>query len=74
MLKNKKFLAVIIPIFLGGCADYMNHRDTVTLGAGNAMELNTAIHEQKPWPRYVSNTTIITHGNLLPAGAVKKKK
>lgn len=29
---------------LSGCADYLNHRDSVSLRAGDAVEGNSAIH------------------------------
>jgi hypothetical protein len=44
---------------LSACADYLNNRDSVTLGAGNAAEANTAIHTINPFPPEASNTTII---------------
>ena len=31
-------------LFVAGCADYLNHRDTVTLVAGDAVHRNQAIH------------------------------
>ena len=34
-------LAVGASLLLGGCADYMNNRDSVTLGVGNANFANT---------------------------------
>lgn len=74
MLKNKKTLLVLAPLVLAGCADYMSHRDSITLRAGDAPEANAAIHAKYPWPPNVSNTTIYTHGSWLPAGQVKKKK
>ncbi|MGR3686883.1 MAG: hypothetical protein ACU0D5_11655 [Paracoccaceae bacterium] len=49
----------ILASSLSGCADYMNHRDSVTLGAGNAPEANTAIHTINPFPPGASNTTIV---------------
>ena len=38
-------------LFLGGCADYMSHRDTVTVGAGSAKQANIGIHTVQPIPR-----------------------
>ena len=75
LLSKSKNIALIVILFsLVGCADYMNHRDSITLGAGNATEANAAIHEQKSWPPNVSNTTIKVDGNRLPGGAVATKK
>jgi hypothetical protein len=44
---------------LAGCADYLNHRDSVTFGVGSAPEANTAIHTIDPFPSAAANTTII---------------
>lgn len=57
--RNKLLACAILAISLSGCADYMNHRDSVTLGAGNAPEGNTAIHTINPFPPGASNTSII---------------
>jgi hypothetical protein len=57
--KNKALVCIILVGGLSGCADYMNHRDSVTLGAGNATEANTAIHTINPFPPEAANTTII---------------
>lgn len=43
---------------LSGCADYMNHRDSITLGAGNAPEANIGIHTVDPFPPQAENTDI----------------
>ena len=72
--KTKNIVLIGLLLSLSGCADYMNHRDSITLGAGNASEANAAIHEQKSWPPDVSNTTIEVDGNRLPGGAVAVKK
>jgi hypothetical protein len=55
------FRAVVclLPIsVLGGCADYLERRDTVTLGAGDAQNWNKVVHTADPWPRYVMDTDI----------------
>lgn len=41
---------VVLALTLAGCADYMNRRDSVSLGIGNATEGNTAIHTINPQP------------------------
>jgi hypothetical protein len=57
--------AVVIPGFLAGCADSLNHRDTITLGLGDAVETNAAIHTIDPFPKNAENTRIMTHGSIL---------
>ncbi len=60
------FLAVVT---IGGCADYLNHRDSVTLAAGDAVQWNLAVHTIDPWPPAASNTTILGDGKRL-AGVI----
>ena len=48
----------VLAMSLSGCADYMNHRDSVTLGAGNAMEGNIGLHTIDPFPEVANNTDI----------------
>ncbi|MDX5412147.1 MAG: hypothetical protein LPK02_03790 [Rhodobacterales bacterium] len=57
--RNKALACALLASSLTGCADYLNHRDSVTLGAGNAPEANTAIHTINPFPPEAANTTII---------------
>jgi len=59
--KSKLLAAVVLPVLLSSCADYMNHWDTVSFRAGNAADANTAIQAISPWPPNVENTTI-EHG------------
>jgi len=40
--------------------DYMNHRDSVTIGLGDAPTSNIIIMNPTPWPSYVNNTDIRT--------------
>lgn len=54
MLSSKRSnltgLVVALALMLAGCADYMNRRDSVSLGAGNATEGNIAIQTINPQP------------------------
>ncbi len=50
---------------------YFQRKDTVTLGAGNAKEVNSATHVIDPWPPYVGNTRIPGNGERI-AGAVER--
>ena len=56
-------LAVCLPA--GGCADYMNNRDSVTLGVGNAMLANQGIHTIDPFPPNAKNTDIDGDGRAV---------
>src|ERR1700674_330633 len=49
---------------------YFQRKDTVTLGAGNAKEVNSATHVIDPWTRSVGNARSPGNGERM-AGAVE---
>lgn len=64
--KNKGAVLVIAAASLvSGCADYLNHRDSITFGLGNAVEANKGIHIQEPFPRVAQNTRIHSDGKVI---------
>ncbi len=71
LLKNSCIAALGIVVLAGlsGCADYMNHRDSVTLGVGNAVEGNIALHTIDPFPANAKDTEI----DRLGSEVIKKK-
>jgi hypothetical protein len=83
MTKLEKYLAVLILLLVGGCAqtphsvavnpaqEYLQRSDKITLSAGNAKEVNSNIQVIDPWPRYVGNTRIPGNGERM-AGAVER--
>ncbi|MCA1409318.1 pilus assembly protein [Ensifer sp. IC3342] len=62
---NRAALLVAVAALLSGCADYLNHRDTITFGLGNAVEANKGIHTQDPFPRVAQNTRIASDGKVI---------
>ncbi len=46
-------------------AMYFQRSDTITLGAGNAKDVNAATHVIDPWPRYVGDRRIPGNGDRL---------
>lgn len=50
---------------LGGCADYLNHRDTITLAAGNSKDANAAIHTIDPQANRADRTHINADGKIV---------
>jgi hypothetical protein len=46
-------------------AMYFQRSDTITLGAGNARDVNAVTHMIDPWPRYVGNRNIPVSGDRL---------
>jgi hypothetical protein len=50
---------------LSGCADYLAHRDTVTLGLGDANDANIGIQTIDPFPPPAYQTKIYTDGRRV---------
>jgi hypothetical protein len=48
----------VCPVFNNAAAQYLQRSDTITLGAGNAKDVNAATHVIDPWPRYVGDRRI----------------
>ena len=44
---------------------YFQRSDKITLGAGDAKDVNAATHVIDPWPRYVGNRRIPGNGDRL---------
>lgn len=63
--RNNWIFISISAVLLSGCADYMSHRDTVSYGAGNALEANIAIHTVNPFPSQAYNTQIDRDGRSV---------
>lgn len=57
-------LAMVGLALLAGCTDYVNKEDTVSFGAGDAMQANIAIHARKAFPRYRNAMVIRTDGKV----------
>jgi hypothetical protein len=68
-LKKRTCLAVaaalLSPALLAGCNedDYLARRDTVSLGAGDAKEVNAVTHTIDPWSPNARNTEIHQEGD-----------
>jgi hypothetical protein len=62
--RSNAVLLLVAGAMLSGCADYLNRRDSVTLGAGNAPAANTLIQTVDPWPDSVMDTNIIVSGDI----------
>jgi hypothetical protein len=58
----KVLAASALVVGLGGCADYLNHHDTVALRAGDAQQWNRVVQTADPWPPYVKDTNIQADG------------
>jgi hypothetical protein len=55
----------------GEGAQYIQRSDTITLGAGNAKDINAATHIIDPWPRHVGERRIRFNGERM-TGAMQR--
>lgn len=61
-------LAMLATTALAGCSDlYYDRRDTVSLGADDAIASNRVIHMVDPWPRHSGNRDLAFNGERMQA-------
>jgi len=62
-------LALAAPL-LGACTDmYLDRRDSVSFGAGDAVAVNKITQMVDPWPPYSGNRNIAFDGERMAAAA-----
>ena len=72
---NSIALLVGFGALLGGCSDiYYDRRETVALGADDAVASNMVAQMVDPWPRYVGNKNIAFNGERMQAGVERYRK
>jgi hypothetical protein len=62
--------AIVLTGFLAGCAEpdfYLGRRDTLSLGAGDAVASNIIAQTIDPWPRAAGNRNIAFNGDRMQA-------
>jgi hypothetical protein len=58
--------AIALAITLAGCSDlYVDHRDSIALGAGDAVEANKTAQMYDPWPRNSANVNFAANGQRM---------
>lgn len=57
-------LAVVLAA-LGGCSEYLDRRDTITLNGGDSVATNQVTHMVDPWPRASANRNIAFNGEKM---------
>jgi hypothetical protein len=64
--------ATLFAAMLAGCSDiYYDRRETIALGADDAVAGNRAIHTIDPWPRHSADRNIAFNGERLQ-GAIER--
>jgi len=65
-VKRTAAAALVAGTILGGCSDiYYDRRETIALGADDAVAGNRAIHTLDPWPRRVGNPNLAFNGERM---------
>jgi hypothetical protein len=62
MSRNSRLLALAALMVPAGCADYMNHHDTMTLAAGDFNQTNRMLQTEDPFNEQSFDTHIHTDG------------
>jgi len=61
--------AATLGAMLGGCSDtYLDRRDTIALGGGDAVAADQVMQMNDPWPRQSGNTALATNGQRMQSG------
>lgn len=59
---NNAFGVFVLASALGGCAEYLDRRDTISELGGNAVATNMVTHMVDPWPAESANRNIAFNG------------
>src|SRR5258708_19238597 len=66
-LRGITIAALAATTMLGACTDmYLDHRETVSFEAGNAMAANKALQTIDPWPAHAAHQHIPHHRDPPP--------
>jgi hypothetical protein len=58
--------AIVAIMLLGGCSDiYMDHRDSISFTAGDAVEANKTAQIYDPWPQHSRNVNYAANGQRM---------
>jgi hypothetical protein len=59
------FVAAALALAVAGCSEYLDRRDGILLGVGDAVQTNVVTHVIDPWPAHARNTRAATDGDRL---------
>jgi hypothetical protein len=74
MSRNSALPLLVCIGLLGGCADYLNRYDTVTLAAGDAQKYNAMLQTKDPFNPASNDTEIETDGQRASDAVIWKYK
>jgi len=74
-LNRTAAVALVAGTILGGCSDlYYDRRETIALGADDAVAGNRAIHTVDPWPRRVENPNLAFNGERMQSAVERYQR
>lgn len=63
---NKTLLLISLTLCgLGGCSEYLDRRETISLQGGNAVFANKVVQTIDPWPRESADNNIAYSGTVV---------
>ncbi len=66
-------LALAAMALLGGCSEYLDRRDQIALGAGNAVHTDKVTMMVDPWPRASANRDLAFDGAKMQTAVERYK-
>jgi hypothetical protein len=67
--------AAALSAVLGACSDiYYDRRETISLGADDAVASNRVTHMADPWPKYSSDNNIAFNGERIQGGVERYRR
>jgi type IV pilus biogenesis protein CpaD/CtpE len=71
-------LSPMVCLMFSACTQYSNQyaerKDSITLGAGDAVASNAALQITNPWPRYSNDTTIAMDGERIARAVARYRE
>jgi hypothetical protein len=62
------FSVLLAAVPLAGCSEYLDRKDTIFFGAGNAVETNIVTQVPDPWPLHARRRNIAFSGERMQRG------
>ncbi|HEX2257233.1 MAG TPA: hypothetical protein VHG92_11150 [Afifellaceae bacterium] len=57
--------ALVVTGMLAGCAEYLERRESISFGAGNAQQANLITHVVSPLPSHAADRDLWFHGERM---------
>ena len=67
----RSFALASVLVTLGGCSEYLDRRDTISLSGGNAVATDKVTQMVDPWPRASAQRNIAFDGNKMESAVTR---